>query len=103
MSQWHTVPWKELEEAHKWVGEIRLDHEKSTDGKIVIKASHDTHDWNALDWSDESNKGIANHHTHDIGHIKLLPRSRPQGVSVHAIWHDKQGNVVRQDAHFDGR
>jgi phosphomannomutase len=102
MSQWHTVPWKELEDAHKWVGEIRLDHEK-IDGKVVITASHHTFDWNSLDFSAERNAGVANHHTHDISHIRLLPVSRPQGVSVHAIWHDRDGNVVRQDAHFDAR
>ena len=105
MSQWHTVPWKDLEEKHRFVGEIRLDHEKTADGKVVIRASHDTHDWNSLVWDaeHESNAGMANHHTHDISHIRLLPNSRPQGVSVHAIWHDKEGNIVRQDAHFDAR
>jgi hypothetical protein len=103
MSQWNTVPWKDLEEAHKWVGEIRLDHQKDANGKITITASHDTHDWNSLDWSQEANKDMANHHTHEISHIRLLPRSRPQGVSVHAIWHDKDGKIVRQDAHFDAR
>ena len=105
MSQWHTIPWKDLEEAHRWVGEIRLDHEKTPDGKVVITASHDTFDWNALDWSaaHPTNAGMANHHTHDVSHVRLLPRSRPQGVSVHAVWHDTTGAVVRQDAHMDCR
>lgn len=102
MSQWHKVPWKALEEQHRFVGEIRLHHEKA-DGKVRIKASHDTFDWNALIWDHDSNKGMANHHTHDISHIRVLPVSRPQGVSVHAVWHDKDGTVVRQDAHFEAR
>src|SRR5665213_950474 len=103
MAQWHKLLWDP--EKIRFLGEIRLHpHE---DGKTV-KASHDLHPWHELDWSKESaqdaESGAQMHHLHDgvVSHIRVLPqvRGKEGAVSVHALWHDKDGKIVRQDAHM---
>jgi hypothetical protein len=89
MSQWHKLHWKE---EHAVIGGIRLTPKN---GKI--HASHNHHDWNALDWSHD---GSDMHHAHNgtVDHIMLHQDNRQGGIAVHAIWRDKEGNILRQDA-----
>lgn len=94
MSEWHKLHWKE---EHCVIGGIRL---KPAKGKI--QASHDHHDWNGLDWSDNKS-GMLHAHNGTVDHIMVHPEKRASGISVHALWKDKDGNIVRQDAHFQGK
>jgi hypothetical protein len=100
MAQWHTLHWDE--EKIRFLGEIRLHPHTTDEGEKTVKASHDLHEWHKLDWADD---GSGMNHLHDgvVDHVRVLPQARPQGVSVHAIWHDKDGNIVRQDAHFQAK
>lgn len=117
MSQWHKLHWKE---EHCVPGGITLRHEVAADGKVHVKSSHALNfaphshmtasGFHDLDWSKEASRhpqtGDQMHHVGDgtVDHITLHPVSRPQGVSVHVVWRDKNGNpTARQDAHFQAK
>lgn len=111
--QWHKLHWKE---EHCVIGGVTIRH---AGGKLHtshalkftphVNESHDMphtslHD---LDFSAEAAKhpetGEQLHHLGDgvVDHITLHPVSRPQGISVHAVYRDKDGNPTpRQDAHI---
>ena len=100
MSQWHTLNWQESD--LQYAEAIVLHPHVDENGKKTVKTDSKMHPFHELDWSEdhESNKGKAHLHDGVIDHIKLHPAVRPQGISVHARWHDKDGNIVRQDAHM---
>ncbi len=104
--QWHKQKWNKDDIA--FVGEIKIH--PSVDKKTGDKTVKCTHphllDVAALDFSQQAavcpETGQQMAHIHDgvVDHIRVLPIARSGGVSVHAVYHDKDGKVVRQDAHF---
>lgn len=101
MSQWKNIAWKRKDHTYPEAIEIR----PHKDGKGIICSHPHVHNFHELDWDPEheTNGGDDKHHLHDgvVDHIKLHPVPRPGGLSVHARYHDKEGNLVRQDAHFE--
>jgi hypothetical protein len=103
MSQWHKLQWNEKHCDHEVEG-IRLTPHTLPDGTKTLKPSHATHPFHELDWHSDDAKSEGAAHLHDgvVHHISVHPAKRPQGISVHALWKDKDGNVIRRDAHFQG-
>ena len=99
MSQWHKLRF-DKNNIPPIGEEIVIRPHVDGKGKKTLKASHEHHPWHDLDWSKEASEGMAHLHDGKVDHIRLHQQARPSGVSVHALWHDKDGNVIRRDAHF---
>src|SRR5690242_17414153 len=106
MSQWHKIDWSKARITPGM--QITVHPHTDDQGKKTARSASDLHPWHELDWHSEDAKKEGAAHLHDgkTDHIRLVPEMRQMqvlidgkvktvaGLSLHAVWHDKDGNVL---------
>lgn len=110
MSQWHKIKWDTKDIAPGM--EIKVFPHEDANGRTAKSTHPHIHPFHEMDWVSDAAKSEGAAHLHDgvTDHVRLVPEVRrvkakvddkivdAASISVHAMWHDKDGNILRQDS-----